>query len=226
MSKIAENLQRVRREIAEAAAKSGRDPQDIELIAVSKGRPALLIAEGVKAGLKVFGENRAQELREKVGALNADIEWHFIGHLQTNKVNMVVGKVALIHSIDSEKLARAVARRADQLEIRQDVLIQVNVSGEESKYGADSDEVLGLVEALLDEPQLGLRGLMTIAPMVATLEESRPYFMRLRGLRDDVSERFPEADLQGLSMGMSQDYRIAIEEGANMVRIGTAIFSD
>ena len=165
-------------------------------------------------------------MRDKVGKIDGDIEWHFIGHLQTNKVNMVVGNVSLIHSIDSERLARAVARRATHLGIRQDVLLQVNVSGEESKYGVESDEVSRLVEAAMDEPQLRVRGLMTIAPVIVNIEESRPYFRRLRELRDDLAERFPKTDVSRLSMGMSQDYRIAIEEGANMVRVGTAIFSE
>jgi pyridoxal phosphate enzyme (YggS family) len=226
MSQIAENLQRVRALMAEAAAKSGRQPEGIRLIAVSKGRPLEMIEEARKAGHKAFGENRAQELRDKMGEAPADIEWHFIGHLQTNKVNIVVGKVSLIHSIDSERLAGAVSARAGSLGVRQDVLAQINVSGEESKYGMDVEGVSRLVDMILGEPQLRLRGLMTIAPLVERTEESRPCFRRLRELRDELSDRFPQADLSCLSMGMSQDYQIAIEEGSNMVRIGTAIFSD
>jgi pyridoxal phosphate enzyme (YggS family) len=226
MSQIAENLQRVRVLMAEAAAKSGRQPEGIRLIAVSKGRPLEMIEEARKAGHKAFGENRAQELRDKMGEAPADIEWHFIGHLQTNKVNIVVGKVSLIHSIDSERLAGAVSARAGSLGVRQDVLAQINVSGEESKYGMDVEGVSRLVDMILGEPQLRLRGLMTIAPLVERTEESRPFFRRLRELRDELSDKFPQADLSCLSMGMSQDYQIAIEEGSNMVRIGTAIFSD
>jgi hypothetical protein len=226
VAEIAENLARVRRLIAEAAIRGGHDPERVVLVAVSKNRSPGAIAAAREAGQKVFGENRAQELREKIGKLPRDVEWHFIGHLQTNKVNMVVGNVTLIHSIDSERLAAAVAGRAASLGLVQDVLVQVNVSGEESKFGADSEEVHRLIGRVLGQPALRLRGLMTIAPIAADPEEARPCFRRLRELRDELAARFPEARLDWLSMGMSQDFQVAVEEGANMVRIGTAIFSD
>jgi PLP dependent protein len=225
MSVIAENLLRVRASMAEAAAESGRRAEDIRLIAVSKNRSLEMIEEARKAGQTAFGENRAQELRDKVLKADPGIEWHFIGHLQTNKVNMVVGNSALIHSIDSERLAEAVAARAESLGIQQEILVQVNISGEESKHGTDLGEASRLVEKVLGQAGLLLRGLMTIAPLVAEAEEARPFFRRLRELKDGLSRSFPEADLGCLSMGMSGDYKVAIEEGANMVRIGTAIFS-
>lgn len=226
MARIAENLERVRGLIAEAASRSGRDPAGIELIAVSKGRSPELIVEAMRAGQRIFGENRAQELRDKLLEVTGDLEWHFVGHLQTNKVNMVVGKAKLIHSLDSERLAEAMNTRAIALGIRQDVLLQLNISGEDTKYGADEEEASRMIEMILASPGLNLRGLMTIAPLVSRMEATRPYFRRLRELRDGLSAKSPEADLRYLSMGMSQDYHIAVEEGANMVRIGTAIFSN
>jgi len=222
---IASNLRAVKVRIAEAAARSGRDPKDISLVAVSKGRSIDLIKEAAENGQLAFGENRAQELREKQGLLSADLEWHFVGHLQRNKVNMVVGKVKLIHSLDSEKLAEAVDRRARALGIVQEVLLQVNISEEETKHGVDREEIEGLLEKALAMDGLIIRGLMTIAPLVDDEEEARPYFRKLRELRDMLAENYPQADLNILSMGMTQDFEIAVEEGANMLRIGTAIFA-
>jgi pyridoxal phosphate enzyme (YggS family) len=222
---IARNLRAVKERIAEAAARAGRDPKDISLVAVSKGRSIDLIKEAAENGQLAFGENRAQELRDKQGLLPADLEWHFIGHLQRNKVNMVVGKVKLIHSLDSEKLAEAVDRRARALGIVQEVLLQVNISEEETKHGADREEIEGLLEKALALDGLSIRGLMTIAPLVDDEEEARPYFSKLRELRDMLAKSYPQADLNILSMGMTQDFEIAVEEGANMLRIGTAIFA-
>lgn len=164
MYSIAGNLREVRERIAASATRSGRDPSGIKLVAVSKGRPLKMIMEAAQAGQAVFGENKAQELRDKLEAIDRELEWHFIGHLQRNKVNMVVGNVAAIHSLDSERLAEAIHRRASFLGVEQDVLIQVNVSGEESKYGVEEDRVGLLIDRVLSLSSLKLRGMMTIAP--------------------------------------------------------------
>lgn len=225
MGTVAYNLERVRERIARAAAAAGRNPGEVKLIAVSKGRSVGLIMEAARAGQTVFGENRAQELRDKLELVDRELEWHFIGHLQRNKVNMVVGKAVLIHSLDSERLAEAVDGRARDLGISQEVLLQVNVSREESKHGMEETEVSGLLDKTLTLPGLKVRGLMTIAPLLDDREEARPYFRGLRELRDGLAEKYPLADLGVLSMGMTQDFEVAVEEGANMVRIGTAIFA-
>jgi hypothetical protein len=221
---VARNLESVRERIEHAASRTGRDPREVTLVAVSKGRSLEMIHEAAQAGQRVFGENRAQELRDKIDRLAVDLEWHFIGHLQRNKVNMVIGKAALVHSVDSRRLLEAVASRAEELEIVQDILLQVNVSGEESKYGMEEESMEGMLEAALALPAVRVRGLMTIAPLEAE-EKTRPCFRRLRELRDVLARDFSPLDLGILSMGMTQDFEVALEEGANMVRIGTAIFA-
>lgn len=225
LNDIARNLAAVRQSIARAAERAGRDPGGIELVAVSKGRSLEAVFEAARAGQKAFGENRAQEFRDKVEGAAGDLEWHFIGTLQRNKVNMVVGKAALIHSLDSERLAAAVDRRARELGTVQPVLIQVNVSGEESKHGVGMEGVVRLLEAALELPGLEVRGLMTIAPLLDSAEEARPYFRRMADVRCALLRGYPPAALEFLSMGMTQDFEVAVEEGANMVRVGTAIFS-
>ncbi len=224
MGSIAENLEEVRARIARAVAKAGRDERDVTLVAVSKGRTLEAIREAALAGQKVFGENRAQELSVRLAQLDLELEWHFIGHLQRNKVNMVVGRTSLIHSVDSLRLLRAVDARAGELGIIQDILLQLNVSGEESKYGMDGDEAAAVLESALGLDAVRVRGLMTIAPLGET-EEARRCFSRLRELRDLLARDYPPQVLEVLSMGMSQDFEVALEEGANMVRIGTAIFA-
>lgn len=222
---IRENILKVRERMARAAERAGRDPREVQLVVVSKMRSVQEIEEVLAAGHRVLGENRAQELREKIPALPSDVEWHFIGHLQTNKVNMVVGNVRLIHSLDSLRLAEAVSARARRLGTVQDVLLQVNISGEESKFGVPPGEAEGLLEEVLRLPGLRVRGLMTMAPAWASGEEARPFFRGLRELRDDLRRSFPEAGLELLSMGMTQDFEVAVEEGADLVRVGTAVFS-
>jgi len=224
LGNIAGNLESVWKRIGKAAASSGRDAEDVKLVAVSKGRSPEAILEAARSGQQVFGENRAQEFRDKIERLEADLEWHFIGHLQRNKVNMVVGKAALIHSVDSRRLLEAVAARAGELEIAQDILLQVNVSGEESKYGMEEGEVRRMLAAALDLPAVRVRGLMTIAPL-GSPQEARPCFRRLRELKEELAQDYPAQEIDILSMGMTQDFEIALEEGANMVRIGTAIFA-
>jgi pyridoxal phosphate enzyme (YggS family) len=222
---IACNLEKVWERITRAADEAGRDSREISLVAVSKGRSINAIQEAVRAGQRAFGENRAQELRDKRELLDAELEWHFIGHLQRNKVNMVVGKATLIHSVDSGRLLEAVAARAGGLGITQDILLQVNVSGEESKYGMEIEEAARVLNAALGEPGVTVRGLMTIAPFAEDAESARPFFRRLRQLKEELEADFSQADLGVLSMGMTQDFEVAVEEGANMVRIGTAIFA-
>jgi pyridoxal phosphate enzyme (YggS family) len=221
---IGGNLASVWERIGEAAARVGRDPRGIKLIAVSKGRSLEMVRVAAGHGQLSFGENRAQELRDKLKASPENLEWHFIGHLQRNKVNMVVGKVSLIHSLDSEQLAEAIDKRAMDLGIIQEALLQVNVSGEDSKYGTGKEGVSRLLEKTLSLDGLSIRGLMTIAPLLEDEREARPFFMQLRELRDSLAQSYKQAELDILSMGMTQDFEIAVEEGANMLRIGTAIF--
>ncbi|MDI6872953.1 YggS family pyridoxal phosphate-dependent enzyme [Candidatus Solincola sp.] len=222
---IRDNLLRVKERIARAAERAGRDPGEVKLVVVSKGRTVSEIKEVLAAGHRSLGENRAQELREKMAALPDDVEWHFVGHLQTNKVNMVVGKVRLIHSLDSLRLAEVVSARACRLGTVQEVLLQVNVSGEASKFGIAPGEAEELLEKLAALPGLRVKGLMTMAPAWAEGESARPFFQRLRELREELRRSFPETCLDHLSMGMTQDYEVAVEEGADLVRVGTAVFS-
>lgn len=225
MASVAENLAAVWERIASAARRSGRDPAGIRLVAVSKYVSDARLMEAVEAGQRAFGENRAQELKGRLERLGADLEWHFIGHLQTNKVNMVVGRVVLIHSVDSERLLEAIAERARKLGTVQDILLQVNLTGEESKYGAEAEEVAGLLDRALLLPDVRVRGLMTMAAQAEDAEAARPCFRRLRELRDMLVRDRPGIELEILSMGMTQDFEVAVEEGANMLRVGTAIFA-
>jgi pyridoxal phosphate enzyme (YggS family) len=224
LGSIADNLKTVRERIGRATAKAGREGRDITLVAVSKGRSLEAIHAAALAGQLVFGENRAQELKEKLERLQIDLEWHFIGHLQRNKVNMVVGKTALIHSVDSRRLLEAVAARAGDLGTVQDILLQVNTSGEESKYGLEEKDMAATLESALAFPSVRVRGLMTIAPL-GSAEDVRSCFRRLRELRETLARDLTPQGLEILSMGMTQDFELALEEGANMVRIGTAIFA-
>ncbi len=226
MASVEENLAAVRERIAAAARRCGRDPREISLVAVSKNRPDELVLQAAKAGQRVFGENRAQELAGRLQRLGRGLEWHFIGHLQRNKVNMVVGNAALIHSVDSARLLEAVAHRARALELVQDILLQVNLTGEESKYGLSEDEVAGLLEMASRLPSVRVRGLMTMAALTDDPEGARPCFRRLRDLRDRLERKMEGLELRILSMGMTQDFEVAVEEGANMLRVGTAIFAD
>jgi len=224
MAGIAENLEMIRERIMLAAARAGTDGRDVTLVAVSKGRSAEAVREAAAAGQAVFGENRAQELRDKLERVKLELEWHFIGHLQRNKVNMVVGKTALIHSVDSRRILEAVSSRAVELDIIQDILLQVNVSGEESKFGMQDMGAAAVLETAMGLPCVRVRGLMTIAPL-GTAPEVRTCFRRLRELRDRLARDYLPQGLDVLSMGMTQDFEVALEEGANMVRIGTAIFA-
>lgn len=223
MDPIAERLDAIRRRIEAAAGRAGRDPADIRLVAVSKTRTVDEIRAAVAAGLHEFGENRAQELRDKSPFFGTDVIWHFIGRLQTNKVKYVVPGAALVHSLDRIDLAHELDRRAAATAAPVAVLVEVNTSGESSKAGVSPAELHGFLDALRAFTRLRVQGLMTMAAP-GDPAAARTSFRALRRLRDDL-RRLPGFDgLVDLSMGMSDDFEIAIEEGATIVRIGTAIF--
>lgn len=221
---IRENLSRLRAEIFTAAVKAGRNPADIKIIAVSKNVSKDRIREALIEGVTDLGENRVQELLTKQPNFGPGIRWHLIGHLQTNKVKSVVGKIVLIHSLDSWRLACEIDSRSREAGVVSGVLVQVNVSGEESKYGLSPAEVPDFIESGLDLPGISIRGLMTVAPMVDKPEEVRPVFKNLKILFDKIKIMMPAVPMTYLSMGMTSDYRVAVEEGANVLRVGTGIF--
>ena len=215
-------LARVRSQVANAARRAGRDPAEIELIAVSKTQTVEVIREAMRAGLHIFGENKVQEGARKIAELERGT-WHLIGHLQTNKAKVAVQLFDSIDSVDRLELAQEIDRRAEPLGKTQNVLLQVNVAGESSKFGCTPEAARELAEAINALPQVCLRGLMTIAPYAGEAEKSRPHFASLRELRDAL-ERDTGLVLPILSMGMSGDFEIGIEEGATSVRVGTALF--
>ncbi len=223
MSEIAARLRYVRSQIEAAARKVGRDPGSVKLVAVTKMVEIDEIQEAAQAGVVAFGENYVQEGLKKIEKVKPVREWHFIGHLQSNKVKYVLGIFDLIHSVDRLSLAEQIQKRAEQRGLTQQILIQVNISGEESKSGVERNETLSLVTRIKEFPGITLRGLMTMPPYFDDPEKSRPYFRILREIRDEA-ERKCSISLPELSMGMSGDYQVAIEEGATIVRIGTAIF--
>ena len=205
--------------IAEAALKADRNPEDVTLIVISKGRDVSAIRDLYDQGVRDFGENRAQELSSKVGRLPADIRWHFVGPLQTNKVRLVRPSASLLHSLDRVKLARFWSRGNGQVP----ALAQVNIGWEPQKHGVAPDRIGEMVEMFLGEG-VDVRGLMAMAPRVAEPEQARPFFQRLRRLSESLSEQYPA--MTELSMGMTEDYQVAVEEGATMVRVGRAIFGE
>ncbi len=227
MDELVDRIRQVRLHVEQAAARSGRSPDEVTIVAVSKTVAAEQIALAYQLGLKVFGENRVQEAHAKIPALPYPlIRWHLIGHLQTNKVARAVELFHLIESVDSTHLAEALERSAAARQHIMPVLLQVNVSGEASKEGVSGSDLPALAESVLALPHLRVKGLMTIAPYTTEPEEVRPVFRRLRELRDVLRGRFPQGDWSELSMGMSGDFVVAIEEGATMVRIGRAIFGE
>lgn len=223
---VRENLREIRGEIEKAAMKAGRNPADIKIIAVTKNIIIDRIVPVINEGLTDLGENRVQEFLEKQPLLGTDIQWHLIGHLQTNKVKAVVGKISLIHSLDSWRLALEIDKKSKEADVVQEVLVQVNVSGENTKYGLSPQEVYDFVRDGHDLKGITIRGLMTIAPFVNDPEEVRPYFRELRDLLNRLRKKMPALPMTLLSMGMTNDYQVAVEEGANILRIGTGIFSD
>lgn len=236
---IANNLQEIRNRIAAAARRAGRDASDVTLVAVSKGQPVERIAEAIAAGQRDFGENYAQEMLAHVGAnlvfapaasgriQDSPLQWHFIGHLQRNKVKQIIGHSALIHSVDSPELVLEIDKRAAASEKIQPVLIELNLHGESSKTGLAPDRAEMLVSEMNRLPHVDLKGLMTIPPATEDAEEARASFRLLREIRDALNRKnVYKRPLAGLSMGMTHDFEIAIEEGATIVRVGTGIFGE
>lgn len=210
--------------IKKACERSGRNPEDITLISVTKTHGAELINEAIDAGAKDIGENKAQELCNKYDDVKP-VRWHFIGHLQTNKVKTIVDKVAMIHSVDSDKLASEIDKRAKASGIVMDILVEINIGMEDSKSGATEDEARNLIKKIRDEYQnLRVRGLMCVPPITDNPENSRRYFRKLKDIFESIKELSEDENFDTLSMGMSGDYEVAIEEGATVVRVGTAIF--
>src|SRR5438874_10112968 len=222
---ITENLERVRERIMQAAVKAGRSTSDIELVAITKTHPAEKVREALGTGQTLFGESRVQEARAKIPELPSNLRWHFVGHLQKNKIRHALPLFEMIHSVDSLALAQEMNRIAEEEEMRPRVLLEINVAGEGSKFGFAPDKLREQMEALLALPRLSVLGLMTIPPLGEEPEASRKYFVQLRELRDRLQTEF-RVDLAQLSMGMTQDYAVAVEEGATLVRVGTAIFGE
>jgi pyridoxal phosphate enzyme (YggS family) len=224
---LAENIARVRERIAEAARRAGRDPAEVTLVAVSKTKPVELVEMAYNLGVTDFGENRVQEALPKIAHLHAPaVRWHLIGHLQSNKAGKVVEPFFCIHSVDSLHLAQRLSRYAQEAGKRLSLLLQVNVAGEASKEGMAPSEVPELARQIAALPALAIEGVMTIAPLVENPEEVRPVFRELRLLRDRLRAEVTASDWRHLSMGMTDDYEVAIEEGATIVRVGRAIFGE
>lgn len=227
MTDTAANYLRIKKNMEEILVKSGRKADDALLIAVSKTKPIELMQPVYDAGCRDFGENHVQEIVDKYDKMPSDIRWHMIGHLQTNKVKYIVDKVYMIHSVDSLHLAEVISKEAVKKNVTVKILLEVNVAEEESKFGTTLEECRNLYESVVKLPNLDVRGLMTIAPYVADPEENRQYFANLRQLSVDLFEQ--NADNKSdvlLSMGMSNDYAVALEEGATMIRVGTDIFGE
>jgi PLP dependent protein len=225
MGTVAENLGAVKERIAKAAARVGRDPETITLVAVSKTMPVESIREAIEAGQHVFGENRVQEAQAKVQVLGREVRWHLIGHLQRNKVKVVCDIFDLIESVDSLPLAQDINARASQRGIIMPVLLQVNIGDETTKSGVAATDALALVRQVALLPHVSVRGLMCVPPPVDVPDHARPYFAQLRTLAERIArQQIPNVSMTELSMGMSHDFEVAIEEGATMVRVGSAIF--
>lgn len=226
MGTIQQNIAEVEKRVADAAARAGRKPEDVLLLAVSKTKPVEVIKEAVACGLTSLGENKVQEIMEKYEPMGSDVHWHLIGHLQTNKVKYIIDKVCMIHSVDSLHLAEEIDRRAAQHGLTMDILVEVNAAGDEAKFGVDVKSAEKLVNDILEScPHVRVRGLMTIAPYAEDPEEVRPYFREMKQLYDRLAIiKHDHLDFKYLSMGMSNDRVIAVEEGSTVIRVGTAIF--
>jgi pyridoxal phosphate enzyme (YggS family) len=225
MSDIRYNLQKIEERIRLACLRANRDPGEVKIVAVTKTVPPERIQEGIEAGISALGENRVQEAQTKYPIIGDAVQWHMIGHLQTNKVKKAVEIFHLIHSVDSLRLAERINKCALDIGKIQDILIQVNVSGEESKFGLVPEALEDILEEVSHLPGIRVRGLMTIAPMIHDPEAARPYFVKLRELAKGAAEaKISGITMDYLSMGMSGDFEVAVEEGANIVRVGTAIF--
>lgn len=224
---LKENYDKTAENIAAACRNSGRDVKDVTLIAVSKTKPVSMLQEIYDHGCRNFGENKVQELAEKYEIMPKDIKWHMIGHLQRNKVKYIVDKVCLIHSVDSLRLAEEISKEALKKNVEVDILIEVNVAMEESKYGVAPSEAPSLAAQIALLPGIHVKGLMTIAPYVGNPEENRQYFAQLKQLSVDISAKnIDNVTMDILSMGMTGDYEVAVSEGASLVRVGTGIFGE
>lgn len=224
---IKENLEIVERNIADACEKAGRKRGDVTLIAVSKTKPVSDIRQAMECGITVFGENKVQEIKDKTEEIKEPLSWHMIGHLQANKVKYLPGRVCMIHSVDNVKLAAEIEKQFSKADQIIDVLIEVNMAHEESKFGLSPEEVPDFVKEISSYPHLHIRGLMTIAPFTEDAESNRIYFRGLRELKDSINGmNIPGVNMDTLSMGMTGDYQVAIEEGATFVRVGTGIFGE
>ncbi len=222
---IKENLETVKRKIEEACARVGRDPKEVTLIAVSKTKPVEMIMEAYEAGIRDFGENKAQELAAKYEELPKDIRWHMIGHLQRNKVKTVIDKAVLIHSVDSLALAEEISKESVKHDLNAQILVEVNIADEASKFGTPASEAEELVDKIISLQNISVKGLMCIAPIVTESEKNRKYFEKLCKLYVDINKKLlHNTSMAVLSMGMTGDYQVAVEEGATMVRVGTGIF--
>ena len=224
---IKENLNIVRKNIEAACAACGRETGEVKLIAVSKTKPLSMLEEAYTDGCRDFGENKVQELVDKYEAMPKDIRWHMIGHLQRNKVKYIVDKVFMIHSVDSLRLAQEIEKEAAKKDVSVNILVEVNVAEEESKFGTTASETVSLVEEIAKLPHIRIKGLMTIAPYVEDSEENRRYFAKLKQIYVDIIHKnIDNVFMEELSMGMTGDYEVAITEGATYVRVGTGIFGE
>lgn len=222
---IVENIRDIQNNIRTACEKSGRNYEDVTLLCVSKTKPVEMIQEAYDYGMREFGENKVQELCDKTELLPEDIKWHMIGHLQRNKVKYLIGKTELIHSVDSLRLAEEISKESVRKNCRTNILVEVNVAGEETKFGISPEEALEFVEKIAVLPGICVKGLMTIAPFVDNPEDNRKFFKNLRKLSIDITNKhIDNVSMSILSMGMTGDYMVAIEEGATHIRVGTGIF--
>lgn len=224
---LAQNYHNVKENIRKACEKAGRSEQEVTLLAVSKTKPVDMLKDVYLAGARDFGENKVQELIDKIPQMPSDIRWHMIGHLQRNKVKYIVDKVYLIHSVDSFRLAEEISREAMKKQVEVNILIEVNVALEESKFGTTVEETETLIREIAALPGVHIKGLMTIAPFVENPEENRIYFQKLRQLAVDIGNKnIDNVSMSILSMGMTGDYMVAAQEGATIVRVGTGIFGE
>lgn len=224
---LKENLTKVEENIQKACDKAGRKRSEVTLIAVSKTKPVEMLQEIYNEGIREFGENKVQEMCEKMELMPQDIKWNMIGHLQTNKVKYIIGKTSLIHSVDSLKLAEEIQKQAVKHDVTADILVEVNIANEESKFGISKDETIQMVRDIAKLDHLKIKGLMTIAPFVENPEDNRLYFREIKQLSVDINnQNIDNVSMDVLSMGMTGDYMVAVEEGATMVRVGTGIFGE
>ena len=227
MEQLRENLKAVEERICAACARAGRDRNDVTLIAVSKTKPVPMLQTVYEEGIREFGENRPQEIKDKYPQLPEDIHWHMIGHLQRNKIKYIIDKVCLIHSVDSVSLAEAISHEAARRDLVMPVLVEVNVAGEDTKFGITPEETEQFIRTIAALPNIRVEGLMTIAPYTDEAEENRVHFAALRKLLIDIKDKnIDNVNMCNLSMGMTGDYEVAIEEGATMIRVGTGIFGE